>query len=45
MDPFPDKLWFETPLIRSVHISALLGCNAYLKLEVRHGPYALQANR
>ncbi|KAI0807249.1 tryptophan synthase beta subunit-like PLP-dependent enzyme [Fomes fomentarius] len=33
MDAFPDKLWLETPLIRSIHISSLLGCNAYLKLE------------
>ena len=32
---YPDKLWQETPLVRSIHISSLLGCNAYLKLEVR----------
>ncbi|TBU32291.1 tryptophan synthase beta subunit-like PLP-dependent enzyme [Dichomitus squalens] len=30
---YPDKLWQETPLIRSIHISSLLGCDAYLKLE------------
>ncbi|KAM5539099.1 hypothetical protein V8D89_007322 [Ganoderma adspersum] len=30
-----DKLWQETPLVRSIHISSLLGCNGYLKLEVR----------
>lgn len=29
------NLWTETPLIRSSHISNLLGCSAYLKLEVR----------
>lgn len=39
MDAFPDKLWLETPLIRSIHISSLIGCNAYLKLEVRHFHY------
>ena len=27
-------LWVETPLIRSPHISARLGLNVYLKLEV-----------
>ncbi|KAI0713220.1 tryptophan synthase beta subunit-like PLP-dependent enzyme [Earliella scabrosa] len=43
MDPFPDKLWFETPLIRSVHISALLGCNAYLKLETLQPPQSFKA--
>ncbi|KAI0637208.1 tryptophan synthase beta subunit-like PLP-dependent enzyme [Trametes polyzona] len=26
-------LWLETPLIRSVHLSSLLQCNVYLKLE------------
>lgn len=31
---WPNKLWRETPLIRSPHISELLDCNAYLKLEV-----------
>ena len=34
MDRYPDKLWLETPLIRSTHISSLLGVDAYLKLEV-----------
>lgn len=28
------NLWLETPLIHSPHISARLGCNVYLKLEV-----------
>ncbi|KAG6334008.1 hypothetical protein ID866_5091 [Astraeus odoratus] len=28
-----DNLWIETPLIHSSHISDLLGCSAYLKLE------------
>ncbi|KAI0670605.1 tryptophan synthase beta subunit-like PLP-dependent enzyme [Trametes maxima] len=28
-----DKLWLETPLIRSVHISSLLQSNVYLKFE------------
>lgn len=32
---YHDSLWQETPLLRSVHISTLLGCDAYLKLEVR----------
>ena len=32
---YTDKLWQETPLIRSIHISSLLGCDVYLKLEVR----------
>ena len=27
-------LWVKTPLIRSTHISARLGLNAYLKMEV-----------
>ena len=27
-------LWVKTPLIRSPHISARLGLNAYLKMEV-----------
>ena len=31
---YPNKLWQETPLIRSIHISSLLECDAYLKLEV-----------
>ncbi|KAI0362690.1 tryptophan synthase beta subunit-like PLP-dependent enzyme [Trametes cingulata] len=30
---YPNKLWLETPLIRSVHLSSLLQCNVYLKLE------------
>ena len=30
--------WIETPLIYSSHISARLGCSAYLKLEVRARP-------
>lgn len=30
-----DKLWHETPLVRSIHISSRLGCDVYLKLEVR----------
>ncbi|OBZ75685.1 Serine dehydratase-like protein [Grifola frondosa] len=34
IDPFAGKLWLETPLIHSPHISTVLGCNAYLKLEV-----------
>lgn len=29
-----DKLWSETPLIFSSHLSSLLDCNVYLKLEV-----------
>ncbi|TBU32290.1 tryptophan synthase beta subunit-like PLP-dependent enzyme [Dichomitus squalens] len=33
---YTDKLWQETPLIRSIHISSLLGCDAYLKLENLH---------
>ncbi|KAH9946307.1 tryptophan synthase beta subunit-like PLP-dependent enzyme [Epithele typhae] len=33
MDPFPNKLWLETPLIRSTHLSSLLGANIYLKLD------------
>ena len=33
--PEAAPLWMETPLIRSSHISSLLGCAAYLKLEVR----------
>ncbi|KZT11494.1 tryptophan synthase beta subunit-like PLP-dependent enzyme [Laetiporus sulphureus 93-53] len=32
-DRDPEKLWLETPLVHSPHISARLGCNAYLKLE------------
>ena len=35
MDMYSDKLWLETPLIRSTHISSLLGTDVYLKLEVR----------
>ena len=31
----PDKLWLETPLIRSIHLSSLLRSNVYLKLDVR----------
>ncbi|KAI0637207.1 tryptophan synthase beta subunit-like PLP-dependent enzyme [Trametes polyzona] len=30
---FRDKLWLETPLIRSTHISSLLQCNVFLKLD------------
>ncbi|GBE82460.1 Catabolic L-serine/threonine dehydratase [Sparassis crispa] len=33
MSTLDGKLWSETPLIFSSHISARLGCNAYLKLE------------
>ncbi len=29
-----EKLWLETPLVRSIHLSSLLHCNVYLKLEV-----------
>ncbi|KAH9934924.1 tryptophan synthase beta subunit-like PLP-dependent enzyme [Fomitopsis serialis] len=32
-DSDPEKLWLETPLIHSPHISARLNCNVYLKLE------------
>ncbi|KAH9842922.1 tryptophan synthase beta subunit-like PLP-dependent enzyme [Rhodofomes roseus] len=32
-DSDPEKLWLETPLVYSSHISARLGCNVYLKLE------------
>lgn len=31
---YGEKLWVETPLIRSTHLSSLLHCNVYLKLEV-----------
>ncbi|KAG2357659.1 tryptophan synthase beta subunit-like PLP-dependent enzyme [Suillus spraguei] len=31
-----ENLWTETPLIYSSHISDIIGCSAYLKLE--HGP-------
>jgi L-serine/L-threonine ammonia-lyase len=27
-------LWIETPLVYSSHISDIIGCSAYLKLEV-----------
>ncbi|KAI1792580.1 tryptophan synthase beta subunit-like PLP-dependent enzyme [Ganoderma leucocontextum] len=37
-----DKLWQETPLVRSVHISTLLGCDAYLKLENLHPPQSFK---
>ncbi|KAI0831064.1 tryptophan synthase beta subunit-like PLP-dependent enzyme [Trametes gibbosa] len=30
---YANKLWLETPLIRSIHISSLLQCNVYLKLD------------
>ncbi|KAJ8455336.1 hypothetical protein ONZ51_g12504 [Trametes cubensis] len=30
---YHEKLWLETPLIRSIHISSLLQCNVYLKLD------------
>ncbi|RPD53162.1 tryptophan synthase beta subunit-like PLP-dependent enzyme [Lentinus tigrinus ALCF2SS1-7] len=40
---YPDKLWLETPLIRSIHISSLLGCNAYLKLETFQPPQSFKA--
>ncbi|EIW60594.1 tryptophan synthase beta subunit-like PLP-dependent enzyme [Trametes versicolor FP-101664 SS1] len=30
---YGEKLWVETPLIRSTHLSSLLHCNVYLKLE------------
>ncbi|KAI0362688.1 tryptophan synthase beta subunit-like PLP-dependent enzyme [Trametes cingulata] len=32
-DLYRDKLWLETPLIRSIHLSSLLDCNVWLKLE------------
>ncbi|KAL7283204.1 hypothetical protein ACG7TL_002631 [Trametes sanguinea] len=32
-DLYPEKLWTETPLIRSNHLSSLLQCDVYLKLE------------
>ncbi|CDO70689.1 hypothetical protein BN946_scf184798.g4 [Trametes cinnabarina] len=32
-DPYREKLWLETPLIRSSHISSLLQCDVYLKLD------------
>jgi len=32
-DSDPEKLWLETPLVYSPHISARLGCSVYLKLE------------
>ncbi|OSD02844.1 tryptophan synthase beta subunit-like PLP-dependent enzyme [Trametes coccinea BRFM310] len=32
-DPYREKLWLETPLIRSIHISSLLQCDVYLKLD------------
>ncbi len=35
LDSMSVPLWNETPLIRSNYISRKLGCNAYLKLEVR----------
>ncbi|CDO70686.1 hypothetical protein BN946_scf184798.g1 [Trametes cinnabarina] len=31
--PYAGRLWSETPLIRSNHISSLLQCDVYLKLE------------
>ncbi|KAI8998849.1 tryptophan synthase beta subunit-like PLP-dependent enzyme [Trametes punicea] len=30
---YREKLWLETPLIHSIHISSLLQCDVYLKLE------------
>ncbi|KAH9901160.1 tryptophan synthase beta subunit-like PLP-dependent enzyme [Cubamyces lactineus] len=30
---YREKLWLETPLVRSIHISSLLQCNVYLKLD------------
>ncbi|OCH95648.1 hypothetical protein OBBRIDRAFT_542039 [Obba rivulosa] len=36
-------LWLETPLIYSPHISARLGCNVYLKLDVRPRTVSLTA--
>lgn len=37
-----ENLWTDTPLVYSSHISDIIGCSAYLKLEVRHrfGPRA-----
>ncbi|KII88750.1 hypothetical protein PLICRDRAFT_141283 [Plicaturopsis crispa FD-325 SS-3] len=32
----PKPLWEETPLLESSHLSALLGCSVYLKLEGFH---------
>ncbi|KAJ2977326.1 hypothetical protein NUW54_g11433 [Trametes sanguinea] len=32
-DLYPEKLWLETPLIRSNHLSSVLQCDVYLKLE------------
>ena len=29
-------MWIETPLVYSSHISDIIGCSAYLKLEVWH---------
>ncbi|TFK91219.1 tryptophan synthase beta subunit-like PLP-dependent enzyme [Polyporus arcularius HHB13444] len=40
---YSDKLWLETPLIKSVHISSLLGCNAYLKFETLQPPQSFKA--
>ena len=41
---YHDNLWQETPLLRSVHISTLLGCDAYLKLEVRRTLISVQVS-
>ncbi|KAI0720836.1 tryptophan synthase beta subunit-like PLP-dependent enzyme [Cerioporus squamosus] len=40
---YPDKLWIKTPLIRSNHISSILGCDAYLKLETLQPPQSFKA--
>ncbi|KAH9951361.1 tryptophan synthase beta subunit-like PLP-dependent enzyme [Amylocystis lapponica] len=35
-DADPTKLWSETPLIYSTHLSSRLACDVYLKLETLH---------
>ena len=32
---YSEKFWRETPLIKSDRLSSRLGCDVYLKLEVR----------
>ncbi|PCH38355.1 tryptophan synthase beta subunit-like PLP-dependent enzyme [Wolfiporia cocos MD-104 SS10] len=41
-DKDPEKLWLETPLVYSPHISARLGCNVYLKLENLHPSHSFK---
>ncbi|RPD65899.1 tryptophan synthase beta subunit-like PLP-dependent enzyme [Lentinus tigrinus ALCF2SS1-7] len=43
LNTYPDKLWLETPLIRSIHISSLLGCSVYLKLDTLQPPQSFKA--